>query len=88
MSRHWTSHARAWHMALLLRNGHGLLRARCHLWVAAGARVPLTLVLRLLLLTMEWRREGRSLLTVLLLHVWRKALVGTGGLHHVRARTW
>ena len=58
------------------------------MWVAAGARVPLTLVLRLLLLAVERRCEGRSLLAVLLLHVRRKALVRTGGLHHMRARTW
>lgn len=86
VSRHWTTHTGARHMALL--RWHGLLRARCHLWVATGARVPLTLVLRLLLLSMKWRCEGRSLLTVLLLHVRRKALVRTRGLHHVRARTW
>ena len=73
-------------MALL--RWHSLLRARCHLRIAAGARVPLALVLRLLLLAMEWRCEGRSLLAVLLLHVRRKALVGTRGLHHVRTRTW
>lgn len=73
---------------MTLLRGHGLLRARCHLWVATGARVPLTLMLRLLLLAMEGRREGRSLLAVLLLHVWCKALMRTGGLHHVRARTW
>ena len=73
-------------MALL--RWHSLLRARCHLWVATGARVPLTLVLRLLLLAVEWRCERRSLLTVLLLHVRRKALVRTRGLHHVRTRTW
>jgi hypothetical protein len=85
VSRHWTTHTGAWHMALL--RWHGLLRARCHLWVATGARVPLTLVLRLLLLAMEWWREGRSLLAVLLLHVRSKSLVGTRGLHHVWART-
>lgn len=73
-------------MALL--RWHCLLRARSHLWVATGARVPLTLMLRLLLLAVEWRRERWSLLTVLLLHVRRKALMGTGSLHHVRARTW
>ena len=73
-------------MALL--RWHGLLRARCHLWVATGARVPLTLVLRLLLLAMERRCEGRSLLAVLLLHMRRKSLVRTRGLHHVRTRTW
>lgn len=88
MSRHWTTHTRARHMALLLRNGHGLLRARCHLWVATGARVPLARVLRLLLLAMELWRERGSLLAMLLLHVWRVALVGTGGLHHVRAGAW
>jgi hypothetical protein len=81
-----TAHTGARHMTLL--RGHSLLRARCHLWVATGARVPLTLVLGLLLLSVEWRCEGRSLLAVLLLHVRRKALVRTGGLHHVRARTW
>ena len=27
---------------MTLLRGHSLLRARCHLWVAAGARVPLT----------------------------------------------
>ena len=85
VSRHWTTHTGARHMTLL--RGHSLLRARCHLWVATGARVPLTLVLRLLLLAMEWRCEGRSLLAVLLLHVWREALVRTRGLHHVWART-
>jgi len=86
VSRDWTTHAGAWHMTLLC--GHSLLRARCHLWVATSARVPLTLVLRLLLLAMERRREVRSLLAVLLLHMRRKALVRTGGLHHVRTRTW
>ena len=69
VSRHWTTHTGARHMTLL--RGHSLLRARCHLWVATGARVPLTLVLRLLLLAMEWRCEGRSLLAVLLLHMRR-----------------
>lgn len=73
-------------MALL--RWHSLLRARCHLWVATGARVPLTLVLRLLLLAMERWYERRSLLAMLLLHVRCKALVRTGGLHHVRTRTW
>jgi hypothetical protein len=86
MSRHWTAHAGARHMTLL--RGHGLLRARSHLWIATSARVPLTLVLRLLLLAMEWRREVRSLLAVLLLHVRREALMGTRGLHHVWTRTW
>jgi len=86
VSGHWTTHAGARHMALLC-NRHGLLRARCHLWVATSARVPLTLVLRLLLLTMEWWCEGRSLLAVLLLHVRRKALMRTRGLHHVWTRT-
>jgi hypothetical protein len=77
-------------MTLLLRNGHGLLRARGHLWVATASstRVPLTLVLRLLLLAVEWRYERRSLLAVLLLHMRREALVGAGGLHHVRTGAW
>jgi hypothetical protein len=90
MSCHRTTHARARHMALLLRNWHSLLRARGHLWVSAatGARVPLTLVLRLLLLAVEWRCKRRSLLAVLLLHVRCVALVGARGLHHVRTRTW
>ena len=87
VSRNWTTHARAGHMTLL-RNGHSLLRARCHLRVTSSARVPLALVLRLLLLTMERRCEGRSLLAVLLLHMRREALMRTGGLHHVRTRAW
>jgi hypothetical protein len=86
MSRHWTTHAGAGHMTLLC-NRHGLLRARRHLWVPTGAGVPLTLVLRLLLLAMEWWCEGRSLLAVLLLHMRCKALMRTRGLHHVRTRT-
>jgi hypothetical protein len=85
MSGNCTTHTGARHMALLC-NRHGLLRARCHLWVATSARVPLALVLRLLLLTMEWWCKGRSLLAVLLLHVRRKALVRTRSLHHVRTR--
>jgi hypothetical protein len=86
VSCHRTTHARAGHMALLLRNGHSLLRARGHLGVstATSARVPLTLVLRLLLLAVERRCERRSLLAVLLLHVRCEALVGARGLHHVR----
>jgi hypothetical protein len=90
MPWHWTTHARARNVALLLllHSRHGLLRARGHLRVATIARMPLALMLRLLLLAMERRHEWRPLLAVLLLHVWRKALVRTGSLHHVCPRTW
>lgn len=68
----------------LLSGRHGLLRAWRHLRVATSARVPLAL----LLLPVERRRELRRLrlLAVLVLHVWRKALVRARVRHHVRAR--
>jgi len=88
MSCHGTTHARARHMTLLLRSGHSLLRTRGHLRVAASARMSLTLVLRLLLLAVERGCERRPLLAVLLLHMWREALMRARGLHHVRTRTW
>lgn len=87
MPSYWTTHARARYMALLLRNRHGLLRARCHLWIAARTRVPLTLLLTLLLAVERWY-EGRSVLAVLLLHLRSISLVRARGLHHVRTRAW
>ena len=41
-----------------------------------------------LLLTMERWNECRSVLAVLLLHLWCISLVRPRGLHHVRTRAW